>query len=82
MLPVTAGGMEPLFNQHGGVSMNDNYQMLLHNWEDFIEDNPAVLKGIQDGNEVAVYDQETKMVVVVKNGGFEVIKVDHNIGID
>lgn len=62
--------------------MNANYQKLLLNWESFVEDNPSIIKDIESGSEVAVYDQETGMVVVVKNGGFEVIKVDHTIEAD
>lgn len=62
--------------------MNTNYQRLLLNWESFVEDNPSIIKDIKSGSEVAVYDQETGMVVVVKNGGFEVIKVDHTIEAD
>lgn len=59
--------------------MNDQYRKLIVNWESFLEDNPDILVDIKNGKKVAVYDQETDMVIVAREGNLQVVRVDYFI---
>lgn len=59
--------------------MNDQYRKLIVNWESFLEENPDILVDIKNGKKVAVYDQETDMVIVAREGNLQVVRVDYFI---